>query len=80
MFTGIATHYIPSTKLNELEAKIVEFEANTTDSCRKELRGVLKTMSESPPVTTEEIVAAGGGRQHTNVIRNNMETIRYVQS
>lgn len=76
VFTGIATHYIPSSKLGELEQKIAESQADSTDESRKELRSILKTISESPPITPEEIEAAGSGRNHTNIIRNNIDTIR----
>jgi enoyl-CoA hydratase/carnithine racemase len=73
--SGIATHYIPSAKLPELEAAIEQQVYVNPVEARKTVSGILKGLNESPPVTPEQVEAAGGGRNHSNLIRDNKELI-----
>lgn len=73
--SGIATHYIPSSKLPELEAAIEQQVAVNPVEARKTVHAILKGLNESPPATPEQIAAAGGGRNHTTLLRDNKDLI-----
>jgi len=73
--SGIATHYIPSSKLPELEAAIEQQVYVNPVEARKTVSAILKGLNESPPITPEQIEAVGGGRNHTTIIRDNKELI-----
>lgn len=91
LLAGIATHYIPSSKLPALEAAIVEQFPDRTSAdagtgagadtssadTRKVLHSILKSFHEAPPVTPEEIAASGGAKFNVNpnVIRDNVDMI-----
>ena len=77
LHTGIATQYITSNKIPQLE-QLIETELTTTnaDEARKVLQQILKHLHEAPPVTPEEIQKLGAvAKNHTNVIRDNADII-----
>ena len=77
LHAGIATHYITSNKIPQLE-QLIEKELTTTNTedARKVLQQILKHLHEAPPVTADDIQKVGSfAKNHTNVIRDNIEMI-----
>ena len=80
LLAGIATHYIPSARLPELEQQIEEQLTPDPEKARKQLRDILKSYHEEPPSTAEQVAEAGGGRNHTTIIKDNMDKITLVSN
>ena len=80
-YIGIATHYIASNKISELE-KLIETECPENPSeARKVILSILKSMHQAPPnpLIKEEMASFVDNniniKNHTNIIKPNKDII-----